>query len=118
MKKVWILLTSLFLSTSLTFAQQGLISKDGISTGSSQVSGDLYKAINFSPSISLIPVNSLVDLSTIQSSAFVDLGMAPKPKAVDEDDNLVFPRGCLLANLGIGLGDLFWGAGYGSVLGV
>jgi hypothetical protein len=46
------------------------------------------------------------------------LGMASKPKASDDDDNPVFPRGTIVVNLGVGLGDLLWGAGYGSVLGV
>jgi hypothetical protein len=118
MKKAFLLFVSFFLIASLSFAQQGLLSKDIPSSGTSANMGDSYKGTNFSPGLSFSPVINLVDFSADKSSSMAFLGITGKPKAADDDDNPVFPRGCLLANLGIGVGDLYWGGAYGSVLGV
>jgi hypothetical protein len=118
MKKVWMLLPGLALLTSLSFAQQASISKGGLSGGSGMNSADLYQGMNFSPNLSLSTESNLTSFTVGKSFGAMNLGLNSKPKASSDDDNPVFPAGCLLANLGIGVGDLYWGGAYGSVLGV
>src|ERR1700726_355873 len=103
MKKVWILFVVLLLITSFSFAQQGLLSKDGLVSSPSLSTGDLHKNVYFSPTLPTAPGLSLAELQTYKSMDFAALGLASKPKALGDDENSVFPRGCALANLGIGV---------------
>jgi len=118
MKKARILFACLVLITSMSMAQQGLDSKDGTLFNPSVSALDLYKGISFSPGLSFGSILNHTDLPMDKSLGFANLGLNNKPKANSGDDNPVFPMGCILANLGIGVGDLFWGGGYGTVLGV
>jgi hypothetical protein len=118
MKKVWILFVGLLLITSFSFAKQSLVSKDGLASGSGLNTGSLYKIVYFSPGLQVVPALNLADLQYDKSPDLIDLGLAKKPKAMSDDENSVFPRGCALANLGIGVGNLYWGSGYGTALGV
>jgi hypothetical protein len=118
MKKVWILFVGLLLISSFSFAQQGLLSKDDLVSSPVLSTGDLHKNVYFSPTLPATPGLSFTELQTNQSTGFAGLGLTSKPKALGDDENSVFPRGCALANLGIGVGNLYWGSGYGNALAI
>jgi hypothetical protein len=104
----------------LTATAQEASSSDG-NAMQSTFKGQGLLASHTIPGGSLVETRSSIALpsfNTLSASYLSPFAREPKPRIEDAEDMGAFPKGALAFSLGIGLGDLFWGAGYGSALGV
>jgi hypothetical protein len=122
MKKILTLLFSLFLISSLSFAQYDPISRQTTFFHPVSSNGDVQKDLNFPSSLIASPFPSLNYFLT-EKSPGPGLKAMQSPNNYSSyrgggDENEAFPRGTVVVNLGIGVGNLYWGSGYGSALAV
>jgi hypothetical protein len=104
----------------LTAAAQDASSSDGNGLLRTLKGQMLLASLPF-PGGSLVetrPSVTLPSFNTLSAGYLSPFALEAKPRIENAEDVGAFPKGALAFNLGIGLGDLFWGGGYGSALGV
>jgi hypothetical protein len=122
MKKLCSFLACLLFLHSLSFAQQATSIAQDFLPSSSSLSNELQSGI----SPRAIPSTGslyyfgevMTDKSPSHAPSFSPGFGKYSTTQGNDQENAAFPRGTIVGNLGIGVGDLYWGSGYGTVAGV